>query len=132
MSASAREQQSVVHRGRWSQTNGWALSHHSSSTFLASRSSSMGTETPFSFSVVQRWFCAAWLANGQDSLINWKTKKRSLLFRVRSELFICDGYIFYLAFFLLRKGLLSFICNSNPFLFDMASSSLIKISSCHF
>jgi hypothetical protein len=28
--------QSVMHRGRWSQTNGWALWHHSSSTFFAS------------------------------------------------------------------------------------------------
>jgi hypothetical protein len=26
----------------------------------------MGTETLFSFSVVQRWFCAAWMANGQQ------------------------------------------------------------------
>jgi hypothetical protein len=25
-----------MHRGRWSQTNGWALWHHSSSTFFAS------------------------------------------------------------------------------------------------
>ncbi len=31
-----RARQSVVHRGRWSQTNGWALRHHSSKTFFAS------------------------------------------------------------------------------------------------
>ncbi|MBT2724945.1 hypothetical protein, partial [Bacillus sp. ISL-46] len=51
------------HRGRWSQTNGWALTHHSSSTFLSSRRISIDGLTIFSFSVVKSWFLAihGWL-----------------------------------------------------------------------
>jgi hypothetical protein len=65
MSASPEgERQSVVHRGRWSQTNGWALWHHSLSTFLSQPRNSIDRLEPFSFSVVNRRFCDSWMANG--------------------------------------------------------------------
>ncbi|WP_409304967.1 hypothetical protein [Peribacillus sp. SCS-155] len=54
----------MVHRGRWSQTNGWALWHHSSSTFLIQPKNSIDGLEPFSFSVVNRRFCDSWRANG--------------------------------------------------------------------
>ncbi|WP_234541108.1 hypothetical protein, partial [Paenibacillus pseudetheri] len=52
-----RERQSVMHRARWSKTNGWAHRHHSSSTFLSSRSSSIDGPYYFSSVVVQRVRC---------------------------------------------------------------------------
>jgi hypothetical protein len=42
-----RARHSVMHRGRWSQTNGWALRHHSSSTFFASHTLSIVLSTHF-------------------------------------------------------------------------------------
>ncbi|MFC0024944.1 hypothetical protein [Neobacillus cucumis] len=53
----------MMHRGRWSQTNGWALWHHSSSTFLSSLRTSMDGFNTFSFFVVKSCFFAihGWL-----------------------------------------------------------------------
>jgi hypothetical protein len=62
----------VMHRGRRSQTNGWALWHHSSSTFFASHRTSIDTETQFSFSVVQRWFALhGWLTGVNSAIYGW-------------------------------------------------------------